>query len=73
MKTIKSISYHSDTYVVGEAYKPPSFTDGATVTSITDNRNAFRHNDGGFEVRFDTGDILRIHSNDVVVHFEPME
>ncbi|MDA1477289.1 hypothetical protein [Bacillus changyiensis] len=73
MRTIKSITFHSDTYVVGEAYKPPSFTDGATVIGIRDNRNAFRHNDGGFEVRFDTGDILRIHSNDVVVHLEAVE
>ncbi|MGL3989143.1 hypothetical protein ACSHMG_23150, partial [Bacillus [licheniformis] CMCC 63516] len=66
----KSITFNSETYMLGQKYKPPGFTKMATVTNIVDNRNAYSHNEGGFEVRFDSGDFLRIYSNDVVIHWE---
>ncbi|PLS10617.1 hypothetical protein [Bacillus licheniformis] len=54
----KSITFNSETYMLGQKYKPPGFTKMATVTNIVDNRNAFLHNDGGFEVRFDSRGFL---------------
>ncbi|MEC1037612.1 hypothetical protein [Bacillus licheniformis] len=66
----KSITFNSKTYMLGQKYKPPGFTKMATVINIVDNRNAFSYNEGGFEVRFDSGDFLRIYSNDVVIHWE---
>ncbi|MCY7858678.1 hypothetical protein P9D51_24075 [Bacillus sonorensis] len=71
MKYIKSITVNSDTYIVGQTYKPPGFTDGATIKNIVDNRRAFSFGEGGFEIRFDTGELLRIHSNNVIVHWVP--
>lgn len=68
----KSITYNSETYMLGQKYKLPGVTKVAAVVNIIDNRFAFSHGDGGFEIRFDSGDLLRIHSNDVIIHWEPM-
>ncbi|MEK4448610.1 hypothetical protein N1I81_22510 [Bacillus sp. FSL M8-0052] len=70
MKTIKSITVNSDTYTLGKTYKPPGFTDGATVTDIRNKRSIFKQG-GRFEVLFDTGELLCIHSENVVVHWVP--
>ncbi|MFA1782424.1 hypothetical protein ACDX77_19305 [Bacillus velezensis] len=69
MQTIKSITVNSETYTLGQTYKPPGFTDGATVTDIRDKRSFFSRGICEFEIFFDTGELLRIHSTDVIVHF----
>lgn len=71
MKAIKSITVNSNTYTLGQAYKPPGFTDGATVTDIRMKRNIFSSQRDRFEVLFDTGELLCIHSTDVIVHWSP--
>ncbi|WP_039076297.1 hypothetical protein [Bacillus sp. MSP13] len=71
MQTIKSITVNSETYTLGQTYKPPGFLDGATVTAIRDKRSLFSKRKGGFEILFDTGELLQIHSTNVIVHFSP--
>ncbi|MEH6971379.1 hypothetical protein [Bacillus sp. JJ675] len=68
----KSITFNSETYELGQIYNPPGFKKPAKVINIVDNRGAWSHKEGGFEIRFDTGDKLRIYSNDVIIHWEPM-
>ncbi|MEK5500089.1 hypothetical protein [Bacillus sp. FSL M8-0168] len=72
MLKAKSITFNSGTYELGQKYQPPGFTKAATVINIVDNRGAWSHKEGGFDVRFDTGDFLRIYSDDVIIHWEPM-
>ncbi len=66
MKSIKSITVRSNTYVVGKACHPPGFKDGAVVMKITE-KNKFFGLISGFVVHFDTKAELHIHSNGVIV------
>ncbi|WP_077736453.1 hypothetical protein [Bacillus sonorensis] len=71
MKSIKSITVNSNTYIVGEPCHPSGFKDGATVMKITE-KNKFFGLVNGFVVHFDTKAELHIHSTNVIVHWTPL-
>ncbi|MCY8035877.1 hypothetical protein [Bacillus sonorensis] len=68
MKSIKSITVHSDTYIVGEPCHSLHFK-GGTVIRIEE-KNKFFGRISGFVVHFDTKAELHIYSNDVTVHWD---